>query len=102
AALDANAKLLASLGYHSVLERGYAVVRDDQGRTVTSHTGVSPDMALEIELRDGRVATTAGPGSPDGAGPGGDGERTRAARPGTVRASVRTGKSSGGGQGTLF
>ena len=102
AAVDANAKLLGSLGYHSVLERGYAVVRDDQGRTVTTHTGVSPGMALEIELRDGRVAATAGPGSPDGAGPGGDGERARAAKPGTVRARVRTGKSSGGGQGSLF
>ena len=102
AGLDANAKLLASLGYQSVLERGYAVVRDDQGRTVTSHTGVSPGMALEIELRDGRVAATAGPGSPDGRGTGGTGERTRAAKPGTVRARVRTGKSSGGGQGSLF
>ena len=102
AALDANAKLLASLGYQSVLERGFAVVRDDQGRTVTSHTGVSPGMALEIELRDGRVAATAGHGAPAGAGSGGNPTRARAAKPGTVRAKVRTGKSSGGGQGSLF
>ena len=103
AALDANAKLLASLGYQSVLERGYAVVRDDKGRTVTSHTGVSPGMALEIELRDGRVAATAGPGAPDGAGPGGDGRR-RSARPNRAPSGPGFGpeRSSGGGQGSLF
>ena len=102
AALDANAKLLGSLGYHSVLERGFAVVRDDQGQTVTSQSAVSPGMAFEIELRDGRIGATAGGGSPDGVATGRDGARTRTAKPGTVRARVRTGKSSGGGQGSLF
>ncbi len=102
AALDANAKLLASLGYHSVLERGYAVVRDDQGRTVTNQGAVSPGMALEIELRDGRIDATAGAGSPDDVPPTRGGARPRAAKPGTVRARVKTGKSSGGGQGSLF
>jgi exodeoxyribonuclease VII large subunit len=49
------AKLLASLSYKSVLQRGFAVVRDGKGAMLHSAAAVKPAQALEIEFADGRV-----------------------------------------------
>ena len=98
--LDAHGKLLMSLGYQSVLQRGFAVVRDDRGQMVRSKQHVTPGMALEIEVSDGKFAADV-PSSPsDGRAP--PTERPRPVKPGTVRSAVRTGSKSGGGQGSLF
>lgn len=71
-------RLAESLGYRAVLARGYALVRDSDGRPVRSATRIAPGAALEIELADGRVnARAEADGTDDGAG----GERTRSARP---------------------
>jgi exodeoxyribonuclease VII large subunit len=51
--LDADAKLLVSLSYQSVLRRGYALVRDADGKAVRSVAAVA--SRLEIEFADGRV-----------------------------------------------
>jgi exodeoxyribonuclease VII large subunit len=51
--------LLGSLGYKAVLARGYAVVRDGEGRPVRSAAAVNPGQALAIEFGDGSVKASA-------------------------------------------
>jgi exodeoxyribonuclease VII large subunit len=55
-ALDANAKLLGTLGYHSVLARGFALVRKADGTMLRSAHTVTPGETVEIEFSDGRIA----------------------------------------------
>ncbi len=43
-------------GPEKTLGRGFAIVRDGQGKTITSATGAKPGAEMEIEFRDGRVA----------------------------------------------
>jgi exodeoxyribonuclease VII large subunit len=59
--LNAEIKLFASLNYRSVLARGFAVVRDAQGKPLRGISGVPTNAALEVEMVDGRlgVITTA-------------------------------------------
>lgn len=55
---DSLGRLLDSLGYHNVLDRGYAVVRSDD--TVLSRVAaVMPGMVLDIEFVDGHVGAKA-------------------------------------------
>jgi exodeoxyribonuclease VII large subunit len=58
-ALDGQAKLLGSLGYHSVLARGFALVRNAEGTMVRSAAAVPLGQELEIEFADGRVMAEA-------------------------------------------
>lgn len=58
-ALSGQAKLLVSLGYHSVLARGFALVRDAEGAMVRTARAVTPGQELEIEFADGRVRADA-------------------------------------------
>jgi exodeoxyribonuclease VII large subunit len=90
--LDGCAKLLLSLGYQGVLQRGFALVRDEAGRTVRSVAHVTPGQLLDIELGDGHVGAQAA-----------EGGHTRQAT-GTSRAPVkaRERKPGGGNQGSLF
>lgn len=53
--LDAQAKLLSTLGYHNVLARGFALVRDEDGTMLRRATEVKPGAALDIEFADGHV-----------------------------------------------
>lgn len=46
--------LLGSLGYRSVLARGYVVVRSQDGHAVGRADDVSPGQGLELEFADGR------------------------------------------------
>ncbi len=43
-----------------VLDRGYALVRDEKNRILTGISSIRSKQELSIELRDGRVAATAG------------------------------------------
>jgi exodeoxyribonuclease VII large subunit len=61
--LDAQAKLLASLSYQSVLARGYALVRDAEGTMIRAAAAISAGQRLEIEFKDGRIAADAVSGS---------------------------------------
>ncbi len=87
--LDGRAQLLSSLGHHSVLARGFVLVRDDVGHMVRTAMSISEGDALEMEFADGRVAATAGKGAPSQAKKG----------TGKPRSS---GGSGGGPQGSLF
>ena len=48
-------KRLESASPQSVLKRGYAIVRDDQGRPVSRARGVPPGAALVNEFHDGQL-----------------------------------------------
>ena len=51
--------MLAALSYRSVLARGFALVRDEQGHAVHAAASVGPGARLDLEFSDGRVAATA-------------------------------------------
>ena len=77
--LDGCGKLLASLSYHGVLQRGYALVRDSEGRTLRSAAQVAAGQLLDIELADGHVDAQALSGGARRRPP--SRSRTRAAAP---------------------
>jgi exodeoxyribonuclease VII large subunit len=54
-----SGQLLAALSYRSVLARGFALVRDQQGLAVHAAGAVGPGEHLSIEFADGRIAATA-------------------------------------------
>ena len=62
------AQLLGTLGYKSVLGRGYALVRDAAGQPLRSAAGVSPGARLGLEFADGTLAVEAVGGPADGGG----------------------------------
>ncbi len=93
ARLTGAGQLLNAFSYRGVLGRGFALVRDGDGRPLRAAAAVSPGMKLDIEFADGRVAAVA------------DGER--GTQPAPARAKPRrdpgkTGGGSPGGQGDLF
>ncbi len=57
--LLAESKLLGSLGYTSILERGFAVVRDVAGRPIRLAADVVPHSKMEVQFSDSRVGVTA-------------------------------------------
>ena len=81
-------QLLNAYSYRKVLERGFALVRDDAGRPLRSAAAVGGGMRLDIEFSDGRVGATS------------DGERTPTAEKPKPR--TRGGGQGSGGQGSLF
>ncbi|MGP9822639.1 exodeoxyribonuclease VII large subunit, partial [Salinarimonas sp. NSM] len=52
-------QLAESLSWRSVLARGYALVRDDDGRPVRAAASVAPGAALTLEFADGRLGARA-------------------------------------------
>ena len=58
--LSARVQLLESLGYRRVLQRGYAVVRDDKGAILHAAAAVHAGHPVSIEFADGRVEAVAG------------------------------------------
>jgi exodeoxyribonuclease VII large subunit len=94
--LDAHGKLLTSLSYQGVLQRGYALVRDDQGRSVRSIAAVTTGQLLDIELADGHVRTRSETSGPGKQAPAKDQLPQRTASP---KGKAGSGE---GNQGTLF
>lgn len=52
---------LESLGPGSVLKRGFAIVRDAEGRPVSQAATASAAASLEVEFSDGRIEVNVGP-----------------------------------------
>jgi exodeoxyribonuclease VII large subunit len=77
-----------------VLERGFALVRDEQGQPLHAATNVGSGQRLSIEFADGRVDATA------------DGEGTPAAKPKPAAANPTSKRTTDFGvkkvQGDLF
>ena len=90
--LDGCAKLLASLGYQGVLQRGYALVRDSEGRALRSAAHIAAGQRIDIELADGHVDAQALSG----------GAREGAKLPPTRAAPRPKSGPQGGNQGSLF
>ncbi|MGB1027960.1 MAG: exodeoxyribonuclease VII large subunit, partial [Rhodospirillaceae bacterium] len=57
---------LENVSYHRVLERGYAVLRSEDGRVVSKQAGIGEGTALTASLQDGSLAmvVTDGGASP--------------------------------------
>ena len=85
------AKLLGTLGYRSVLNRGYALVRDATGQPLHAAAGIAPGARLAIEFTDATIAAEA-------LGP--DGERPREAPRSAAR--LKPAAASAVRQGNLF
>ena len=67
--LEALARLLESTSYHSTLKRGFAVIRDQNGKVLTAARQVTAGMPLDLQFTDGRAAAI-GAGKPSaGAAP---------------------------------
>ena len=97
-ALGGQAKMLGSLGYQSVLARGFALVRDADGAMVRAARAVTAGQALEIEFADGRIKADARESG------GGSAQTMQSEPPSTTSATPAAppNKGSRGGQGSLF
>jgi exodeoxyribonuclease VII large subunit len=99
--LEGYDKLLATLSYQSVLQRGFVLVRDADGRAVRSVTGVEPGDRLDLEFADGRVEAEAR--KVGGAGVGGPTAKEPVSSPPSPPSGVRRARGRGGSsQGSLF
>jgi exodeoxyribonuclease VII large subunit len=90
-----SGQLLGALSYRSVLARGFALVRDEQGFPVHAAASVGPGERLDLEFADGRVGATA------------DADRPAATRPvkpasSEPKAAVPKRVAKPVGQGSLF
>jgi len=86
--LRSAGQLLAAYSYRGVLARGFALVRDGDGRPLRTAAAVGSGTRLDIEFSDGRIGATS------------DGE-CAASPPAKSKARTRGGAGSGG-QGSLF
>ena len=99
-ALDGAANLLSALSYTSVLRRGFALVRDRDGRPVRLARDVAVGQLLDIELADGRIAAQA---LANTSGPAPEPEAQGLADPSEPKRVPKPRKGPGGtGQGSLF
>ena len=57
--MEGQAKLLETLSYHNVLDRGFAVIRDLKDRPLTRAAAVKPGVALALEFADGDAHAVA-------------------------------------------
>ena len=83
-------RLLAAYSYREVLKRGFALVRDGEGRPLRTAAAVASGMKLDIEFADGRVGAVA------------DGDGAPQSAPAQTRPRRGGGGGGGGGQGNLF
>jgi len=61
--VDQAAKLLESYSFHSVLNRGFALVRDQDGQPVLAAAATSTGQTISIDFSDGRVGARITDGS---------------------------------------
>ena len=90
--IDQLGKLLESYSFHSVLNRGFALVRDQEGQPVLAAAGTSAGQTISIEFADGRVGARV----TDGAG-----RSTPPAAP-SVAPAPRRRDGGSGSQGSLL
>lgn len=99
--LDSLAALARSLSYQSVLGRGFALVRDDDGRMLRRREGIAAGQGLAIEFSDGMIGATAGrprqAGNPPSGSLSGAGQRSAAAVGEVVSQGAETAATSTAG-----
>ena len=84
--IDQLGKLLESYSFHSVLNRGFALVRDQDGQPVLAAAGTEAGDAISIEFSDGTVGARV----------------TDGVRPVTKPAAAPRKREGGGNQGSLL
>jgi exodeoxyribonuclease VII large subunit len=93
AAVERCGELLAALSHRGVLARGFALVRDFEGRPLRMAAAVSPGLRMDIEFADGHVRAQAdGPSPVEGSSAG----------PAVAPSRPRGRRGGGEGQGNLF
>ncbi len=97
--LAAQEQMLASLSYQSVLRRGFALVRDEAGRTVRTTGAAHAGAHITIEVADGRIGATVDPSTV--AAPSDDRGTAQPLRPSSA-ATTRGNRKPGSDQGSLF
>ena len=101
ARLSELSKLLVSFSYQGVLERGFALVRDADGRTIRSVGAVPEGAEIQVELADGCLDAGVRTVRPSKTAP--QPAPSRIVDPAQVRRPrPRRGGGSEGGQGSLF
>jgi exodeoxyribonuclease VII large subunit len=95
--VESHGKLLASLSYQGVLQRGFALVRDAEGRMLRSVAAVAPGDRLDVELRDGHIDAEA-----QSVRTAGSTDRPPAPEPQPLPGVRRTRGRGGSSQGSLF
>jgi exodeoxyribonuclease VII large subunit len=91
-AVARDGQMLAALSHRGVLARGFALVRDLDGRPLRAAAAITPGMPLDIELSDGRVRARAEGSSAAGPASGGQ----------DASAKPRHRRAGDPGQGSLF
>ena len=82
-----------ALGYGAILQRGFALVRNDEG--VVRSVGQAPaGTRLSLKFSDGGITATAGEGLGE--------TDCRTAKPAAKRREAAPKKKPEGGQGSLF
>lgn len=61
--LDGQAQLLKLVSYQSVLQRGFALVRDGEGQPIRAASQTSMQQHISLEFADGRVAAVVQDGA---------------------------------------
>lgn len=101
-AIEGLAKLLGSLGHQSVLKRGFAIVRGENGDMLRDASSAGRAPLLDIEFSDGHVSAVPQTG---GDGPK-KSPKTSPKNPSASGAKAKPAKSKGtapgGNQGSLF
>ena len=82
-------KLLESYSFHSVLNRGFALVRDQDGHPVLAAAGAAAGDTISIQFSDGQIGARVTGG-------------TTGAKAAPKPAAPRKKESGGGGQGSLL
>ena len=96
--LEGYDKLLGTLSYQSVLQRGFALVRDSDGRMLRAAAAVQAGDRLDIEFHDGRLEAEALSGGAGGSGKAAQASPAPPSTPGVRRTRGRGGSN----QGSLF
>ncbi|WP_159946051.1 exodeoxyribonuclease VII large subunit [Rhizobium sp. 18065] len=94
----AQDRMLHSLSYKNVLQRGYAVIRDEQDRPISRAAALGASQPVAIEFADGRIAAVIGEGVPP---PGSADLQSTSSRPQPAAKPARKPEPPAG-QGSLF
>jgi exodeoxyribonuclease VII large subunit len=96
ASLERCGQLLAALSHRAVLARGFALVRDLEGRPLRVALAVAPGQRIDIEFSDGRVRAQADKSA------GAALDAAPAPEPASAPAKPRRRGDGDPGQGSLF
>ncbi len=100
--LESISKLLLSLSYQGILERGFALVRSAEGQAIRSARAVEAGSAIEIEFADGCLDANIRAVRRSGEKRASKPQASRLVDPAQVRTPRPKNGGSNGGQGSLF